>query len=163
MLPRVLKVFMCHYTCWIKKPYKNPHSVNREYKAGVIILNDQNQFILVQNWGRKWTFPKGSIEPNETSEEAAARELYEETGIEINPKYLRIYYEYSKKSQYFICNANLCDNYREDKIRCKSEITGIGWFCFEHLADLNLTMPTRKILQMLSDDIKMMAPQETRD
>lgn len=44
--------------------------------------------------GNRWTFPKGTIEPGETSREAAVREAFEEAGVEgeISPEVLGHYY-----------------------------------------------------------------------
>lgn len=39
-------------------------------------------FIIVKNTYDKWTFPKGKVEEGETWQEAAVREIREETGIE---------------------------------------------------------------------------------
>ena len=56
---------------------------NKEHSAGGIIFEDSSVLlILVQNLkGEKvWTFPKGHLEPGETAEQAAVREVAEETG-----------------------------------------------------------------------------------
>lgn len=56
---------------------------NKEHSAGGIILEDRSVLlILVQNLkGDKiWTFPKGHLETGETAEQAAVREVAEETG-----------------------------------------------------------------------------------
>lgn len=46
----------------------------------VIIQNDKGEFLLVKDkWG--WNFPGGKIEPNESPEEAAKREVFEETNL----------------------------------------------------------------------------------
>lgn len=37
--------------------------------------------MLVEQHGNSWSFPKGGIEEGETELEAAAREIYEETGL----------------------------------------------------------------------------------
>ncbi len=55
----------------------------KEHSAGgVIFENGSVLLILVQNLkGEKvWTFPKGHLEPGETPEQAAIREVSEETG-----------------------------------------------------------------------------------
>jgi len=56
----------------------------REYSAGgiVIKLTDEDPKILLikDSYGR-WTWPKGKIEQNEKPEDAAIREIKEETGL----------------------------------------------------------------------------------
>lgn len=50
--------------------------------AGGIVLGDSGTIALVKKRDRtRWGFPKGHIEPGETDEEAARREIEEETGL----------------------------------------------------------------------------------
>lgn len=49
--------------------------------AGCVVKNKQNQYLWIERNG-KWDLPKGKVEPNETIEEAAIREVTEETGVE---------------------------------------------------------------------------------
>ena len=46
--------------------------------GGVVFADDQILFIMKNG---KWDLPKGKIEQNETKEEAAVREISEETGL----------------------------------------------------------------------------------
>lgn len=48
--------------------------------AGFIVFN-KGKFLLLHYGAGHWDFPKGHIEKGETIEEAARRELEEETGI----------------------------------------------------------------------------------
>jgi 8-oxo-dGTP pyrophosphatase MutT (NUDIX family) len=48
--------------------------------AGGIILNHNGEFLFIFRNG-KWDLPKGKLETGETSEEAAIREVVEETGL----------------------------------------------------------------------------------
>ena len=50
--------------------------------AGFVVFDGERFLLLhrVMNWSG-WEFPKGEIESDEASEEAIARELYEEAGI----------------------------------------------------------------------------------
>jgi 8-oxo-dGTP diphosphatase len=57
--------------------------------VGVIITNDKNEVLLLQRGPKarsqqgKWESAGGAIEPGETPEEAAKREVKEELGVEI--------------------------------------------------------------------------------
>ena len=61
--------------------------MKREYSAGGIVLNN-GKVLMIRNAALRdssrayWGFPKGHINPGEKSEEAAIREIKEETGIE---------------------------------------------------------------------------------
>lgn len=49
--------------------------------AGGIVVNPQGEVLFIHRLG-KWDLPKGKIESNESIEEAAAREVEEECGLE---------------------------------------------------------------------------------
>ncbi|KND49151.1 MAG: hypothetical protein AB203_02015 [Parcubacteria bacterium C7867-008] len=50
--------------------------------AGGIVLGDHGTIAMVRNRrGTVWFFPKGKVEPGETDEIAARREIEEETGL----------------------------------------------------------------------------------
>jgi bis(5'-nucleosidyl)-tetraphosphatase len=58
--------------------------MEHQYSAGIItytINNDQIEYLLLHYSAGHWDFPKGHIEPGETQQEAAHRELKEETGL----------------------------------------------------------------------------------
>jgi len=54
----------------------------REYSAGGVVIKDRREVLLIKNPSGIWTFPKGHIEPGETKEQAAVREVKEETNID---------------------------------------------------------------------------------
>jgi len=59
--------------------------VLREHSAGGVLLED-GKVLLIRTRNLKgeevWTFPKGLVEPGESPERAALREVFEETGYE---------------------------------------------------------------------------------
>ncbi len=59
--------------------------MNREISAGGVVYRlrpdgDAEVLMIVDSYSR-WTFPKGLIEPGETPEQAAIREIGEETSV----------------------------------------------------------------------------------
>ncbi|MEI7482511.1 MAG: NUDIX hydrolase [Elusimicrobiota bacterium] len=56
-----------------------------EHSAGGVILEDGRVLLILMlnlTGSKVWTFPKGHIEPGETPEAAALREVAEETGFD---------------------------------------------------------------------------------
>lgn len=57
--------------------------MKREFSAGGIVINSQGQVLLTKHsQNHHWGFPKGLIDPGQTSKEAAIREVKEEGGVE---------------------------------------------------------------------------------
>ncbi len=56
--------------------------MRREFSAGGIVFNHQNQVLLCRHSkSKRWGYPKGLIDPGQTSKEAALREVEEEGGV----------------------------------------------------------------------------------
>lgn len=59
-------------------------AARQEYSAGGVVIHRQageSRCLVIRDGHRNWGFPKGHIEPGETAERAAIREVVEETGI----------------------------------------------------------------------------------
>lgn len=54
--------------------------VEFEKSCGIIVFKDK-KVLMVHQINDIWGFPKGHVEANETEEETALREVFEETGI----------------------------------------------------------------------------------
>lgn len=86
--------------------YRQRFNTGRRAKAGVILYSTKHRaLLLVQTYYRCWGFAKGSVERYESIEDAAIRELYEETGIQITPALLYS----SRRIRHFNCNYYIVD------------------------------------------------------
>lgn len=100
-----------------------------DVKAGAIIMRD-NKILLVQSRGKKWGFPKGSVEMNESLCECASRELLEETSLNVS---------FSKDDDHVVIVKNTALFFKElaSTVGCvldydmvknnSSDCSGLGW------------------------------------
>lgn len=108
-----------------------------ESSCGAVIFREENgekKFLLIRNKrSAHWGFPKGHIEPGETKEETAKREVFEETGIsiEIIPGFIKnseysIQGKIEKSVSIFLARTCQVDyNLQEE------EIEECGWYSFD--------------------------------
>lgn len=53
-----------------------------KYLAGGVVVGPGNKIVVVNQNGNSWSLPKGHINNGEDEEQAAIREIYEESGIQ---------------------------------------------------------------------------------
>lgn len=109
-----------------------------------VILISNNKVLLVQpRRARYWNLPGGGIKKNETPEQGALRELYEETGIHINKTdyILGTYYSQreGKRDTVTIVVVHT-DSTHVPKLEI--EIQQAVWFPWDQLPE-TVTRPTR--------------------
>ncbi len=115
---------------------KNGYNIECLYESScgaVVIRNDNGntKYLLIRNKrSAHWGFPKGHIEPGETKEETAIREVLEETGLNI-----RIIPGFVKKSEYSIqgkieksVSIFLAETHENDYKLQEEEIEECDWF-----------------------------------
>ena len=85
-----------------RKNQKKPE-IKIEISAGGLVYNKNlDQFLLIKDSYGRWALPKGKLEPGETEEQAAIREIGEETGLlrtEVIKKLGQIEYYYQIHGQ----------------------------------------------------------------
>lgn len=139
--------------------------VKRQTSAGGVIVRHDGELelCLINPQGRgAWALPKGWVEPGETDEEAALREIREETGLsgEIRQKLGTIdYWFYSREDKmrvhktvhFFLvgCTGGSTDDHDH-------EVSEARWLPVERALDL-MTYPNeremvRKAVQALAGD-----------
>ena len=59
------------------------HTITRDFTATTFVIQENRTLLLWHNKIKAWLPPGGHIEPHELPEEAAVREVLEETGFEV--------------------------------------------------------------------------------
>ena len=109
----------------------------REFSAGGVVFQKSNnkiRYLLIKDRQNNWTIPKGHIESGENPQEAALREIKEETGL----KKLNIAREL-ESTRYFYCRGKelirktvflyLIEAKDDEELNPdKKEIKGAMWF-----------------------------------
>ncbi len=125
-------------------------------QSGVIPYRIKNKklelLIITSRNGRKWIFPKGIIEPDLTSEASAAKEAYEEAGVEgeVFPKSMAAY-TYTKWRDKCRVELYMMNVKKILKKWPESDFRERRWVSFEEA--LNLVQPNtlRKALRKFPD------------
>jgi ADP-ribose pyrophosphatase YjhB (NUDIX family) len=110
--------------------------------ASVIVENDRGEILLIlRSDNKKWAYPGGSVDLNEVVEEAAKRELFEETGI--IARSLKLFGVFSGKELFYvyphgdeISNVDivyLCNDYTGDAKADLIESDEVGYFAIDNL------------------------------
>ncbi|WP_243028051.1 NUDIX hydrolase [Thermus albus] len=106
-----------------------------ELGAGGVVFNPRGEVLLLRDRMGFWVFPKGHLEPGESLEEAAVREVWEETGVRaealvplfptryVNPKGVE------REIHWFLMRG-------EGEPRLEKGMSGLGWFTPEEARDL---------------------------
>ncbi|MEM3637114.1 MAG: NUDIX domain-containing protein [Conexivisphaerales archaeon] len=127
-----------------------------EKSAGGVVFYDAGGdgpvYLLMSNRKGYWEFPKGHVDAGETDEEAALREVREETGL-INVKILpgfkvKIRYTYSKDGKkspkevtFFLMKAE------PKQIEVSEEHTGYVWLRYDEAIKKISYENARKVLE----------------
>lgn len=76
--------------------------------AGGIVVNKENEYLVIKR-NKKWDFPKGKLEKNESMRIAAKREVMEETGVQeltVLEKAISTYHVYIIKKHIYLKKTN---------------------------------------------------------
>ncbi|WP_145331099.1 NUDIX hydrolase [Paenibacillus xylanexedens] len=110
--------------------------MNRVHTVYSLITDaNDSHLLMVQNRGSEtWSLPGGQVEPHETLELAAIREVCEETGLQVQLKGVVAINEYRKKdcSEHGICiTFKACIVSGVETISRPDEIRHIAWIRIE--------------------------------
>ncbi len=103
-----------------------------------MVMDKEGKILLVRHGYRPgWHFPGGGVEWNESTKEALARELFEETGIEArgDPELHGIFTNFEKFKGDHIC-VFMVKNWHQKKPHIpNAEIKEIGFFSYRKLPE----------------------------
>jgi len=140
------------YTLWIKN---KGLEVKFWFSAGVVVYfkrNEKREYLLLHYESGHWDFPKGKIEEGETKQQAALRELKEETGLlaTIHPgfEYTFEYFfkdksgEFAKKKVYFFVGRS-----KAKRVDLSYEHIGYEWLAFDEACEKLTYKNAKQLLQ----------------
>jgi bis(5'-nucleosidyl)-tetraphosphatase len=113
------------------------------YSAGVVLFRNKDnniEYLLLRYLGGHWDLPKGKIETGETKEQAAVREVKEETGLAVTivPGF-ETFLSYSfrdrdrqkaYKTVYFFVGEITADD--QTPVTLSEEHVGYCWLDYDH-------------------------------
>lgn len=133
---------------------KNANS-EKEKCCGCIIIND-NKVLLIKQIQGHWGFPKGHVEKNETELETAAREVKEETNLDVeidaNKRYTMEYVTDKGKLKQVVLFVAKCTGGEIKAQEC--EVNEIKWLDFDEAVETITYENTRELFKEILKDIK---------
>jgi len=143
--------------------------MTKEISAGIIIYHKTKEglkFLLLYHGGGYWNFPKGKIEAEEKSFQAALRETREETGLggsdlKIDQRFKAyekfVFWRGSgiKKEKVFKIVIFYLAETKKPQIRISYEHDGYGWFTYKEAMKILLRYKdSQRVLKQVNDFLK---------
>jgi 8-oxo-dGTP pyrophosphatase MutT (NUDIX family) len=122
--------------------------------ACVLLVKDNNLLLQLRTDNGCWGLPGGALEPGESLEEVAKRELFEEIGLKALKLELMdvysgrdFYYKYPHGDEVFnVIAAYICDDFVGEFILDPDEVSDIRFFELDNLPSA-ISPPDKPIVQ----------------
>jgi len=123
--------------------------------VGAVVFRDD--CVLLVRRGKapargQWAIPGGSVNLGETLQQAAEREIFEETGILINAGEPSFVFDVVERDdaggiRYHYVIVDLDATYQSGGVRAGDDALEARWVAARELADLDVSLPTRQLLK----------------
>ncbi|RON49929.1 NUDIX hydrolase [Pseudomonas frederiksbergensis] len=113
-------------------------------KVRATVICEQDRHVLLVRKPRcRWTLPGGTVEPSETREDAAVRELAEETGLRVDGMLYLMELE-NGSTRHHVYEASVVNLH---EVRPLNEIIDCIWHPLESIHNLNISDATLRIVK----------------
>lgn len=118
--------------------------------AAGLVRNAAGQILMIRSPDRGWEYPGGMVEPGETIQEALEREIYEETGVQVEILALA---GISKNMGRRIVNVDFLCRYVGGTLQTSPESLEVRWMTEEEaLSAVTLPVTEKRLRGMLTAD-----------
>ena len=132
----------------------------KEISCGILVVRntgEQKELLLIQSIkGGHWSYPKGHMEEGETQADTARREVWEETGLHVEPLL-----QETHSTEYTLPNGNTKEvvyfmgRYDGGSARYQQEeLTALGWFPLDKAENIVTYESDKIILRKFMDSLK---------
>lgn len=155
-----MKKIVCVDSYGITHVFAKTAYIDRHGVYGILI-KDNNILLVKDIWGKRWGLPGGGIDPNESEEEALAREFKEETGITIAQKITELFSDLS----YFLAENETHPwksirkiyrvTYKDGTIQESGnniDVCEVKYFPLNEINNIDLQPNTRTILEIVFNE-----------
>jgi len=118
--------------------------------VGCIIEKDGKILLVLRNhepFKDYWCLPGGHIDFGEPPEDAIKREIKEETGLDIEPKFFGYYNEFYEEIGWHAIVLMFRAKAEGEIKKEDKEVKEIGWFDEEQIFNLKLAFKHKKVLE----------------
>jgi 8-oxo-dGTP diphosphatase len=124
--------------------------------VGAVVLDDERRVLLVLRGGipmqGEWSLPGGVLETGETMVEGMKREIFEETGLRVQPVrfagvYDRILWDNAGKAQYHYVLVDHVCRVVGGELRAGDDVREVRWVAERNLPEYKLAEMTERVIR----------------
>jgi 8-oxo-dGTP pyrophosphatase MutT (NUDIX family) len=150
------------------KDVRKPGRVKHERSAGGLVLRRErgtySGLLIGRSTPRIWSLPKGHIEPNESIEMAALREVQEETGIEatiiVKLSDIRYWFYANKMKHSKIVHFFLMRYVNGTPQPQEGEVDEVCWVKLDEMPEMLTHVNERRLIEIAQVIVKEKTPAE---